>query len=188
MDLSAMRIALPVLFFGFLCPIAGQTRPPVSSGQSDNDTLLYESFFSEVARLKSFSDSNPDNTIQIRGLVRTLTIPRMQDFIGLTDIEVELLSVAAADCIKRRDSLLKPRPAIFEARLEQIASGQVSASLARELRDLDQQHRNLILDTVQHLKTAFGDSRFRVLDEYVHSSRGNRDFMPVVGPRSAPPK
>ena len=180
MGLSGIRLILPALVIGYFCPVFGQTSfpNPAASSANDPDPKLYESFFQQVVRLKSFS--NPYLGGEANGKPVVVIVPEIQKVIGLTDAEVALLNTAAADCLSKLQAFRTPVGLIFEARLQFIESGKVSKPVAQELDDLERQHNQTVLDRVQQLHTAFGDSRFQVLDDYVHSSKSQRELMPVI--------
>ena len=126
-----------------------QTAPDTISG-------IYASFFLTVAQAANGSRTQ-------RGI---------EAAIGLTDGEMRSLDAVAAD-YQARSRALNPGRVIFEARLRSLESGEDSSEwLAQWLCELDNQGRQLVLDLIQQLKTALGDSRFSVLDTYVHAWHG----------------
>jgi hypothetical protein len=106
----------------------------------------------------------------MNGETVTLKIPTLQDAIGLTDAEVEILNVTAADCVTKIAAFEKAiGPLIFESRLEIADTGKNSDELAKKLKDLDELRNKAILAHVQQLKAALPPASFERLDAYVRA-------------------
>jgi hypothetical protein len=177
-----MRLGLFLLLFCGVAPVPGQV--PDSNAQP-NDQDLYESFFAKVARLKE--QSNNPHVVISGGRSATLIVPKLQDLIGLTDSEVQLLYSTALDLVEKLRVLMQRRPSVFEARLQRIESGHLSPSLAKEFEEMDQEHSRLIADHVQRLKDGVGDKEFKSLERFVHSPTWERDLTPTVDGRAVFP-
>ena len=54
------------------------------------------------------------------------------------------------------------------------------ASLIRQMKDIERQRTRMVLDHIQQLKAAFGDVRFEMLDNRVHSRKEDASFFPPV--------
>ena len=178
------RISCLCLYLASLYPISSQTVTPVqlralivaASPAPQDVPQSYESFFQQLIRLKWYSNL-PNNSVQLNG---SLSIPKLQDLIGLTDSEVAILDSTATDCLSQIKPFLIAGKLTFESRLQPVASGRVSDDLAQRIQDLDTKREEVVLKHVDALKTALGDSRFQVLDEYVRSSKWIKDLVPPL--------
>src|SRR5687767_5755136 len=129
------------------------------SQQNAPDPAVYESFFRQVAQLR-----NATGQVLLNGQPSSLTQPPVQDAIGLTAQESQVLNALASDCeAKIRPLDNAARPLIFEARLH-AASGGTPQWLRQQLNSTDKQRNEIVLAHVRELKAAFGDQRFQMLD------------------------
>jgi hypothetical protein len=100
--------------------------------------------------------------------------PAIQEAAGLTEREASILTEIATDLEARMRSL-NMGPAIFEARLRYVESGQSSEDLVQQLlRDIEERRRQMVSEYVQQLRTAFGDARFQMLDGYARARQKAR--------------
>jgi len=153
----------------------GQVAPSAAPSLENFFTPgVYESFFLEVRQL---------SRILTDGQANILTKPTIQEAIGLTDQEMRSLNALASDCLTEISPLRQAAPKlIFEARLRFVESGDSSAWLRQRLTDLDNQLNQAVSDHIQHLKVAFGDSRFQQLDAWVRSPESHHCFVsPCTG-------
>jgi hypothetical protein len=167
MRLSGIWVYL-LAILSCLCPAFGQ------AGAEQNQSVreFYESFFRQVVALKAAADHPIEVPLKI--------LPRLQDVVGLTDGEVDILNGVATDWASKISALAYPRGMIFESRLQQIQFGRILEPLASQLRDIENRHDEMVLDHVRQLKDAIGDLRFQVLEAYLHSpNRSPRDLQPV---------
>jgi hypothetical protein len=154
------------------------------------DPALYESFFVQVVQLKqsikvsgpTLHNGQPD--VVVDGAVVWTPIwtqPTDREAIGLTDQESLALNEVASDC---QAKILSLNPAIdrlvLEARLERIRTESTPASLVKQMKDIEGQRTQMVLDHIQQLKAAFGDARFEMLDSWVHSRKEAASFFPPV--------
>jgi hypothetical protein len=156
----------------------GQSAPANRAGASRADTAVYTSFFREVALLKDVSGSG-----SLNGQPTSLTRPKVKDAIGLTEAESQILIAVAADCevrVRQFDNM--SQPLIFDARLR-ILAGEDAASIShavQQLNDLAEKHDEIVLDHVERLRTALGESPFATLDSWVRSRKQAESFFPLV--------
>jgi hypothetical protein len=139
-----------------------------SSAQRPPDpTAPYESFFRRVAQLK-----NASGPVLLNGQSSTLTQPSAQDALGLTDEEAQILGGIAADCEAKVSAFdTAVRSVVFGFRLRLVESESPRAT--QQLKELERERSQIVLRHVQRLRSSFGDSRFKLLDEFVRS-RGLR--------------
>jgi len=165
MMLCAVRVALALGAAGLVC--YGQDRP---------DPAAYQRFFQDVSDLQAASTqaaSNGDDTKPI--------FPKIQEKIGVTDAEGEILNATADDSVTML-AALRPASArlTLESRIEFAGYGKHSDAVTQKLKDLEDQRNQLVLDHVQQLKAALSAASFAKVDAYVH-------LPPKVQPPSAKP-
>jgi hypothetical protein len=125
--------------------------------------------------------------ILLNGEATTLKHLTVQEAVGLTDQETQVLNTFATDCeakISRIDETV--RTLTFEARLRSMESEGASELLVQRLRDLDKQRDDIVRDQIRQLETELGASRFEVLDAYVRSKKSPASFFPPVTPQGFP--
>jgi len=146
--------------------------------QPPADLKLYREFFQKVVEI-----SRPITVV--RGLgdrIYDVQRPRLQDVIGLNDMEVATLTSTAADCLKKLDLANKPQAIVFEARLQQIQNGNVSGAAADAITKIDEQLTEIIQTHVQTLKSEFGAASFTKLDDFIHSKDNPRAITGTLVP------
>jgi hypothetical protein len=164
MSFQAIRLALAFTVAG--CAFCQELPDPVA----------YASFFDQVSSLKTQTDRLSKSE---EGIVRT--IPKIQDVIGLSDTEVEILNKIAADCVAAIDSLQEPRrELIFDSRLEFIETGKHSETLEKKLKDLDNRHDQLVLNHARQLKAALPDPSFAKIDGYIRTPVNDRKSLAIT--------
>ncbi|MDR3703115.1 MAG: hypothetical protein P4L56_25950 [Candidatus Sulfopaludibacter sp.] len=170
------RIALALAIASSIC--GAQDRP---------DPAAYQQLFRQVVELKSLG-GHPAARTMWGGL--PLKTPRLQEVIGLTDAEVEILNAAATDCMAKIAVFEKAMgPLVFESRLEIADTGKNSDELAQKLKDLDDQRDKMILAHVQELKSALPSGGFEILDAYVRApADAKKSLLPDVDPPPGMPK
>jgi len=161
----------------FLCQ--GICQIGLSQGTTTEvpDPRTYLAFFREVTALKSDSDG-----VLVNGVVTTIKRVTVQEAIGLTDPETQILNTRAEDCeakIRSIDGAV--RALTFEARLRSIQSEGAPEPLGQWLRGLENQRDEIVREQIQQLKSELGASRFEILDAYVRSKK-SETFFPPVGP------
>jgi hypothetical protein len=144
------------------------------------DPAAYESFFRQVVQMKALSDLTVRT--QLNGVPATATLvpKKLQDVVGLTDSEANLVNAAAAECVARLNALRTPSSLAFESLMQQIESGKVSDSLDAQLKELGWRRTQAVLDDVERLRIALGEDRFQILNDYVRSGRGRKELMPAL--------
>ncbi len=146
------------------------------NGPSDNpiqqpasEASVFESLFSEVAQWRNTSGPTAPN-----GQSTGVKEPAIEEAAGLTEREASILTELAMDLDSRMRSL-NVGPAIFEARLRYVESGQSSEDLVQQvLRDIEERRRQMVSEQVQRLRAAFGDARFQTLDGYARARQKAR--------------
>ena len=160
--MRVLRTALPLVLASW-CP--GQLAP------ANPDPATYEAFFKKVVELKRAPDQ-----VRINGETVRVSVPKLQDVIGLADAEVDTLNQVAAECVRQLNALDQPKPWIFEARLEQLAGGEMPEALAQQMQRWKDRRPQIVLEQVQQLKAALGESFVRV-DFFVHSPENPRSLQ-----------
>lgn len=174
------RLSLAFLISGVLWLCCGQTPP---AGARPFDSEVYEAFFRQIDALHSLSGSDTTDVIAAGGKVVTLNVPKLQNVIGLTDSEADRVFAAATDCILQLASLDKTaRPVILEARFQQLESGSVQPPVAQQVKAYEALHAQIILAHAGAIKTALGDARFQVLDQYVIGPGRKRSDLALSQP------
>jgi hypothetical protein len=155
-----------------------------SQTQNPPDPGVYLSFFRQVARLERVS-----GPVLVNGQPSDLRQPTVQETLGLTETEAQILSALAADCeLKSRPLDSAARLSTFEARLLAIASeGGASTSGTQQRKNLDRQLDEMVGEHIQQLKAELGDSRFEAMDGYIRSKRTGASFFPPVPAQGGPP-
>jgi hypothetical protein len=161
MMLCAIRVALAFSAAGLVCYC--QDRP---------DPAAYERFFQDVSDFQAASAQAAS-----AGDVTKPIFPKIQEKIGLTDAEGEILNAAADDYVSRL-AALRPASArlTLESRIEFAGYGKHSEALTQKLKELEDQRSQMVLDRIQQLKAALSAASFAKVDAYVH-----------LPPKAAPP-
>ena len=157
-----------VVALGLMCGLCrGQQNVP--------DSATYAFFFGKVAQFKS------GVTIFLNGQDTGLNQPSLQQAMGLTDGETEILhnlAVACAAKIRTLDETVQPF--IFEARLRSIDSAEPErVRLRQRLNDIENHRSQIVQACVNELRVEFGESRFEVMQLYV-GSRKIADLFPPI--------
>ena len=156
-----------------LCLMCGLCR----GQQNVPDPAIYATFFRQVVQLKSGA------TVLLNGRDTGLVQPSVQESMGLTDRETEILHSLATDCdakIRTLDDAV--RPAIFEARLQLIDSADKPARvrlIQQWLNDIENRRNQIVRVCIDELRGAFSGPRFEVVQAYIWSRR-NADFFPPI--------
>jgi len=140
------------------------------------DPAVYRSFFREVAWLKQAPDP-----VLLNGQASGLRRPTIQETLGLTESEAQILNALAADCeLKSRPLDDAVRVSTLEARLSSIESEGAPTAIGKQRKNLERRLDEIVQNHIQQLKVEFGDSRFEALDSYVRSRRAGSSFFPPV--------
>ena len=155
------------------------------SSQLAPDATVYEKFFLQIVRFEEIKVAL--GTVVLKGRPTDLQQFTLRDATGLTDQESRVLNALASDCEdKLRSSYDRARPLIFDARLRLLES-ESDAEAVRQLKEFDDEQRQIVLAHVQQLKAAFGNSRFNVLDAFVRSEKQVVSFLPLPKVKAAAP-
>src|ERR1700722_16199885 len=119
MTLCAVRMALALSAAGLVC--YGQDRP---------DPAPYERFFQDVSDLQAFSTQAANDGDAAKPIV-----PKIQEKIGLTDAEGEILNATADDYFSKL-AALRPASArlTLQARIEFAGNGKHSDEVTQKLK------------------------------------------------------
>ena len=148
-------IQMTILFGLMASPGFCQTNITDSPPSSPPDYVIYQNFFHQVKELG----------------IRPLSDEAIAS-LDLTNQELGPLVAIASDFEAATDSFDKAiKPLIFEARMQAIESESVSPALQKKLHDVENRRSLMILDHVRQLKTALGESRFVMLNEFLHSGK-----------------
>ena len=165
----ARRIIIALcLVCGLMCGLCcGQQSPP--------DSETYASFFEQLAQVKGGAP------VLLNGQETGMIQPSVQDSMGLTDVEAQLLHNLAVACVARIRMVDEAaRPLVFEIRLRLISSAEpAQARLRQGLNEIANRHDQAIRACVDELRLGFGERRFEVVRNYV-GSRKNGNFFPLV--------
>jgi hypothetical protein len=161
----AVRVALVLGAAGLFC--FAQDRP---------DPAAYERFFQDVSDFRAAA-----NLFASNGDDDKPNIPKIQEQIGLTDAEGEILNATADDYFSRLAALRRISARLtLEARIEFAGFGKYSDELTQKFKDLEDLRNRSIPDHVQQLKASLSAASFAKVDAYVH-------LPPKVAPPSAQP-
>jgi hypothetical protein len=173
------RVALAFWTIGCLWHAPSQTAGTDLSQLSSFDSIAFERFFREVAQLSEVA-RNVSSVVSLNGQPSKLTTPTAQDAIGLTNEESRTLKAVASLCETRIRSFEEAaRPLVFEARLQLIESETSSLAIER-LNSLDLERQQILSACIQRLRTAFGDTRFKLVEDFVLSRKQGDSFFPLV--------
>ena len=163
------------LVTGCCLAILGQDAPPQQGSLSP---AAYEGFFREVSVLTP-------------GLALprlAATPPTLEGVLGITTEEAQLLTTVAKDCTAKSVPFTGAiREAFLQIRLAIFAEEAPPESAVRHYNDLKRQQAQMVLDHVQELKTAFGQSRFQLIETFVNSRKGNSGSFLGLPPAVARP-
>jgi hypothetical protein len=164
-----LRVAIALALTGGLWQGACQSAP---------DPDAFAAFLVEVAGLK-----NSAEPVLVNGRPSELRRPSVREAIGLTEEESKVLAAVASDCAARIRALdAAAGNSVFDARLRMIESEADSQALqkVRDLRrNLNNERARIVSAHIERLRTAFGDSRFEVLNAFVRSRQGAPSFFPL---------
>jgi len=121
--------------------------------------------------------------------LRRVAIPKIEDIIGLSDTDVDILNSTATDCIAQFVPLDRTQSSLtFESRIQFVGSGKISKEVVQKLADLDEQRDLITIDHVRQLKDALKAESFQTLNAYVHATPGEKkSLMPPVTSALPPP-
>jgi len=116
----------------------------------------------------------------------SLVQPTLEDALGITFEEAQVLRAIAIDCEARSASIhLALKPLVLELRFAALAEEPSSAAISERYQDLNRQRTQMVRDHVEGLKSAFGATRFARVEDFVGARKDSGSFFPAV-PRVAP--
>jgi hypothetical protein len=155
--------------------------------QESPDRAAYAYFFAQVASLRTAADHPPTVSIGSDGSARSA--PTVQEVVGISDAEAQILRKIAADWNAASDALQESRRGlIFDSRLEFIETGKHSETLEKKLKDLDERSDELVMNHVRQLKAALPDASFAKVDAYVRTPLNGRKSLALMTERKAVPE
>jgi len=142
--------------------------------QHDADSPNYALFLRKVANLQA-------GPILLNGQDTGIAQPSIQQAMGLTDREVEILRALAVAYIKKVDAIDEAlSPIIFEARIRSIDLADPDASRIRQLlSDIDLHRGQLVQEFLDELRVQIGGPRFEVVQVYIRSRKDGNFFSPT---------
>lgn len=151
----------------FACAILTATALSAQdSGRPDSDD--WQRFFRTANMLSHIppADSNQ------------LAKPTLQDDLGFTGAEMQLLNPIATNCLEKAAAVPQPKPGeVFEARLRTLQSGEESNELAQRLKTLDEQVDRIVFEHVRQAERALGPTSFQRLSDYVAAHHFQRCYL-----------
>ncbi len=135
--------------------------------QEQQDAAIYASFLSTVADMRPTLDHGEKPAAADPAVA---ALPRIQDLIGLTDAEADLLNAAAAAYSSAMRDLYESRTALtMESLFEFVETGKHSDAIQQKLKDVESKRNELAMTQVRRLKTALPEASFAEIDAYVHT-------------------
>jgi len=99
-----------------------------------------------------------------------LTVPTIQDVLGLNAEEMKIVNAIATDYVEKIQAVAPVSHLVFEARMRTIESGEDSSEwLAQRLKEVDERVDQVVAQHVEKLKAALGEEGFQRVEKYVHS-------------------
>jgi hypothetical protein len=167
MAICGARIAL-ILLVPYCCQCQTATDSPIDH----TDPAIYEAFFKRVVELKRLS-SPGTVLIRLNGNVVEPIVPKLQDVLGLTGAELETLNQVASDCLQQLQRIARPQSWIYDARLQRLESGEMSAYQSEQVRSLENRQRQILTTHIQALKASFSVEHLRELESFLNSRLRN---------------
>ena len=120
--------------------------------QRSLDLPSYESFFKSVLRLTIAPPL--DGRATLNGQATNIIQPSLEDALGITAEEAQLLRSIAADCAGQLRAIdLAVPPLVQELRFEALAEEPKSESISRRYDELNRQRKQTILDHIQKIES-----------------------------------
>jgi hypothetical protein len=183
------RTASLYLVTGCCFAILGQDAPPQLGSL---DPATYEGFFCEVSQLTPgltlprVAATQP--TLTLNGQTTNFVQPTLEGVLGITTEEAQLLTTVAKDYTAKSVAFTGAmREAFLQIRLAIFAEEAPPESAVRQYNELKRQQAQMVLDHVQELKSAFGESRFRLIETFLDSRKGNSGSLFGLPPAVARP-
>ena len=143
--------------------------------QNPLNLATYESFFAAVSRLTTALPLNGQTTIN--GQSSDLVPPRLEDALGITAAEAQLLRSVATDCDAKNLAIQEAlKPLVKELRFAALAEEAPPESVILQYNELNRKHAQTVLDHIQELKTAFRE-RFQLIETFVSARKNSESFF-----------
>jgi len=149
--------------------------------QGADDSAMYLQFFHEAAHRPEVAPGQPVSTT-MNGVPTTYVEATMEDTLGITSDEAHSLAKIGLLCesdVNKLDASVSDL--VFESRLELADSDKTSEAVAAKLKELEAKRIQIILNSVQQMKTSLAD-RFKAVDDYIRAHPGG-GFFPIAGPK-----
>lgn len=148
------------------------------SGAAVPQSALFEFLFNNISILNQVADSDDKaGNHQSAAMWRT----HDQRAAGLNDAEGQILQEVALDCLralKEQDAKIR---AFVEKDRAQATPGVIGPTPIELIKMVDDR-KNIVSEHIERLREALGDSSFKKLDAYVHSSF----HAEVIAPKPTP--
>lgn len=167
-----MRIAagvLPIILM-LAAPTFCLADSPAPPQSPSGDLAMFSRFFSQVAELGA-----PTQVIYLNGQPSDLKYPTLQETIGLSDREADLVKAIAVRCEEERSNMNRSAGAVtLSARLDSIDGQTPNKQYAALLRKRAQ----IIASAIETVRTELGSVRFDVLATFVVAGATKPGYFP----------
>ena len=168
-----MRIAdgvLPIILM-LAAPTVCLADSPAPQKSPSGDLAMFNRFFSQVAELGS-----PTQVIYLNGQPSDLKYPSLQEAIGLSDREADLVKAVAVRCEEERSYIDRSAGALtLSARLDAIDGRTPNMQYAALLRKRAQ----IIASAFDTIRTELCPARFDVLATFVVAGATKPGYFPL---------
>jgi len=172
-SVAAVLMCVPLL-------LRAQTPLTPSQQQNVDNYRLYSAFFSVIKVTDLMADKAEARGKDPRGLTRKT----IQTEARLTDTEYGAVRAAALDSNAQVDLKLKQQQEVIQPFIPKVPGGtNYPPDVGRQVANLQREMLQIVLDHIQQIKTALGDTRFQRFDQYVRTSIG-----PHLGSKTPPNK
>ena len=143
---------------------------PAQQQTSSSNLAMFSRFFSQVASL-----GLPTEMIYLNGQRTDIKPPTLQESIGLSDREADLVKVVAVRCQEERNSIDRSAGALtLSARLDSIDGQSENKQYAALLR----KRGEIVATAIDTIKKELGSSRFDVLATFVSEGSTKPSYFP----------
>jgi len=156
--------------------------------QSAPDSSTYAFFFEKVTQVR-------DDAVSVgilNGRETEFIQPSIQQEIGLTSGEAEILRKIAVACVAKMRALnAAAQPSTFEARLRLLDTAEPIEEKVRvrqRLDDIENRRDQIVRSCLDELRSGLGEPRFEVVQSYVASVKDRAFFLLVQKKPPAPPR
>ena len=139
--------------------------------QASGNLAMFSRFFSQVAELGS-----PTQMIYLNGQPSDLKRPTLQESIGLSDREADLVTAVAVQCEEARNSIDgSARALTLSARLDSIDGRTENKQYAALLR----KRAEIIASAIETIRNELGPARFDYLATFVSERSTKLGYFPL---------